>query len=276
MADRAGYSIEAGKLPKGTDPDFDKGMAVVPQAIGYLLLLGMSMVGVSIGSYVGSVPWGATSPMTIAMAAASALAGNGRMTHLGLLASLGLTSMVTAELTRCVFPAVAELASQGHTILLFVVFYLVDLPILASPLIVRRMRETLWQDVHWALLDSLCYTLGIAKGAWLLSHVGDVSHDRYAIVKTVFPNVLSGGHDDDADFYLVDKMLGKTAYVGETPDKAETALQDLGYDVEHIEDSSNTIRRHEMTFSRAHHADSLIFENPPTKGLSAAEYYHRI
>lgn len=287
MADRAGYSIQADRLPHGTDDDFERGMVTVPQPTGFFLLAGMVIVGISLGVYVGTVPWDATDALTICLVLLStwlmsvcggALAGGGRMTHLGLFLSLSASVVSATELTRSLSPAMSIFAANGEHAWVFALSFLVALPIVASPLSIRRMRETLWQDVNWSLMDSICYAVGIARGAWVLSHAGNLTHDRYASVKTV-TTYLTPGEEIRTDFFMVDKMKGRTAHTGDDHENAEHALADLGYDIEHIEDTSGTIRAHEYgwsTVASAGHASHVAFMAPPARGISAAEYYHRL
>lgn len=283
MADRAGYSIPQERLPKGTDKHFDRGMVEVPQIAGCLLFLGLTLIGVSFGLTIETDPWGDAIGVTIALMlaalwlatiSAGALASNGRMTHLGLFLSI-FTSMVSSfELTRTLLPTMVAFAAKQEYIWIFFVIFVVSLPVTAAPLSIRRMRETLWQDVNWSLMDATLYSLGVARGAWCLAHAGNVRHDRYASVRTV----ATCGHTTKEDFFVVDKMLGRTAYAGESHEEMEQMLADSGYDVEHMDDFGRTIRTYEYpwsTFGRSR-VTSLVFEKPPVRGISAAEYYKRL
>jgi hypothetical protein len=265
------------------DEGFDGGMLLMPSGIGYALLTGLAMVGMSCGASWGAVPWDATSPATLlmlalslwlAMASAAALASGGRMAHFGLFCTMLASVLSVTELTRSMLPAMASFVSEGSYIWVYLLLLMVIFPIVAAPLSVRRMRETLWQDVNWSSLDASLYILGIVKASWILSHAGSTKHDRFAIVTSSVPEDRLVVGITPVMHFVVDKMRGQMALVDD-PEFAESLITGSGYDVEHIEDSGNVVRRHEYPFSPSTRG-GFTFMNPPARGISADEYYGRL
>jgi len=272
MADRSPYSIPAEMLPKSASEDIDSRFSHVSQPAGYALALGIGGLGVLTGAITGAMPWGATDPRTIVAAAlflwgmtvsTAAIADCGRTTIRGLFASMLLQFGTSAGLAKALLPAVFALTEERAYLWLFAVLFLVSFPVLAAPLSLRRMRETLWQDVSYSMLDSTLMALGVVKRAWWLQHLGDFHNDRYGIVET---------GAERKNYFVIDKMRGRLAGVSD-PETAEKAMGMLGYAVEHIIDKSHTIRIHEYSI---HSWDDIQFVAPPARGITAEEYYQRI
>lgn len=228
--------------------------------------------GAFLGAGVGAVPWGATDFRTIASAvlllwlmtvATASIADRGRVTLPGLLVSIILQLGASAGLARALLPAVSGLVADQAYLLLFLVLLLASLPVIAAPLSLRRMRETLWQDVSYSALDGTIMACGVVSWAWRLQHLGDSRGDRYGIAET--------GGERKASF-VIDKMRGRLAGVSD-PEAAERALGMLGYAVEHVIDESHTIRAHEYPIRPW---DDMRFAAPPARGITAEEYYQRI
>lgn len=283
MADRAGYSVLAEDLPRGIDVGFDKGLRVVPQAVGYVLFAGFAACGIVLALSLGTVPWDATSPIAIILAlvslwltavSAASLAGGCRVTHLGLLCSMFASVLSVTELTRTLMPAMVGFVLAGDYFWVFMLFFLVALPVMAAPLSVRRMSETLWQDVNWSMMDSTLYTFGVPQSAWFLSHVENFRHDRYAIVSTFARNDTQIEGLPSVRHFVLDKASGRMAAVKETG-WVEEMLTREGYDVEHIEDRAKVVRWYEYP-SPTEDNGTLAFQAPPARGISADEYYGRI
>ena len=273
MADRSPYSIPAEDLPQSTDEELDSLAIRMPQPAGYAISAGMGVAGCFVGTSMGAAPWGATDPLTILSAcllvwlltvSTGAVADGGRRTPVGMLASMLLQFGLTAGLVRVLLPAILGLVADNAALWLFIILFLVTFPVVSAPLSLRRMRETLWQDVSYSSLDGALMSCGVVRWAWRLQHLGDFRSDRYGIVETE-----SAGKKLH---FVIDKMRGMLAGVSE-PKVAEKAMGMLGYAVERMTDRSHTVRTIEYSVRPW---DEIQFEAPPAKGITAEDYYQRL
>lgn len=277
MADREPYSTPDEMLPRGTDSHFGRSMQVLPAPAGWASAAGLAVVGFSVAARIIM-----TSPSTLVMMPApiraimslvslyllasstASFADGGRMTHLGLLATM-LTQIVSScSLALCLAPTIATASANGEWVALFIVSLFVLLPCTVAPVSVRRMRETLWQDASRSAADSTVLLLRVNVAAWLLSHVGNPMADRFAIVET--PT-----RDGKTVHFVLDKMEGRLACV-EDPDVAAASLERRGYAIERIADDGGVMRRRSYPAAKWERA---VFLPAPQIDVTTAEYYHR-
>lgn len=278
MADRNPYSVRGDMLPRYEEDALGGYFDVIGTGTGYVLAAISAAAGAfGAKSYVSGLLSGGTGavagPLAIvvavaavwlASASAAVLVGRGRITKIGAVAALVGMAASFYLLVVALFPTVRDLAAQGLPWVLFSLMTAVLLPVVATPLSVRRMRETLWQDVSWSPMDSAVTFLRLHETAWVIGHIGAPASDRYAIV--------GSGQGDSKSFYVLDARKGWLAATSD-PETVAAAMEATGGPVTRISDPTPVVRRH--VYGDGGDDGRIVFRGFPPRGITNAEYYHR-
>lgn len=137
---------------------------------------------------------------------------------------------------------------------------------------VDRQRASLWQEVGWSWVDGLAHRAAVRQ-SWWLAHLGaDMRSDRVALVTPAGLGDDVPGDSPRRRRFVADKALGLLAPLpaGEEGDVVVDAIRADGWDIEPVTDAHGIMRSHEYPGAVGALCD------PPTRGITAAEYYGRM